>query len=221
MLASHEQGNHHMGNLLIGDLLASLVLAVHQVPDHVRLAVLGLCLAAVASSLDNLHVCFRHLTLSSVALAVLRERSPGKHEVDRGETHVEVVVKIGEGAVELGADFLALERATSSVDSQLGHGLGYIQLAGITLEPVGVCEEVLSLGGDDGNVGAESLGGQAELDELLLLHELGVGAVVDNIGTEDGSGEGAVDFFGVDILELAVEDEVVALSTETDSCLLA
>jgi len=35
VLAGHKQGNHHVGNFLIGDSLAVLVFAVHQVPDHV------------------------------------------------------------------------------------------------------------------------------------------------------------------------------------------
>lgn len=221
VLTSHEQSNHHVSNLLVGNHLASLVFAVHQVPDHVRLAVFGLSLAAVASSLDDLHVCLGHLALSSVALAVLGERCPGKHEVDGGEAHVEIVVQVGEGAVELGADFLTLKRTTGGVDCQLGHGLGDVELTSITLEPVGVLEKVLCLGGNDGYVGAEGVGSQAKLDKLLLLHKLGVGAIVDDIGAKDGSGQGAVDFFGVDILELSVQDEVVALGTEADSRLLA
>jgi hypothetical protein len=45
---------------------------------------------------------------------------------------------------------------------------------------------------------------------LLLLHQLGVGAVVDDIAAKDGRGQVGVDLLSVDILELAVEDEVVA-----------
>ena len=56
---------------------------------------------------------------------------------------------------------------------------------------------------------------------LLLLHELGVGAVVDDILAEDGGGERVVDFFSVDILQLAIEDEVVALGSQADGGLLA
>lgn len=52
---------------------------------------------------------------------------------------------------------------------------------------------------------------------LLLLHQLGVGAVVDNILAEDRSSERAVDLLGVDVLELSIEDEVVALGVEADS----
>ena len=37
---------------------------------------------------------------------------------------------------------------------------------------------------------------------LLLLHELGVGAVVDDILAEDGGGERVVDLLSVDVLSL-------------------
>jgi len=45
---------------------------------------------------------------------------------------------------------------------------------------------------------------------LLLLHQLGVGAVVDDISAEHGGRQDSVDLFGVDVLQLAVEDEVVS-----------
>lgn len=45
---------------------------------------------------------------------------------------------------------------------------------------------------------------------LLLLHQLGVGAVVDDITSEDGGGQDSVNLLSVDILELSVEDEVVS-----------
>lgn len=51
---------------------------------------------------------------------------------------------------------------------------------------------------------------------LLLLHELGVRAIVDNIAAEDGSSQDGVDFFSVDILKLAVEDKVVAGGSNSD-----
>jgi hypothetical protein len=56
---------------------------------------------------------------------------------------------------------------------------------------------------------------------LLLLHELGVGAVVDDVATKDGSGEDGVNLLGIDVLELAVEDEVVASGTNGNGRLLA
>jgi len=56
---------------------------------------------------------------------------------------------------------------------------------------------------------------------LLLLHELGVGAVVDNILAKDGCGERVVDLLSVDILQLAIENEIIALGAQADSGLLA
>lgn len=56
---------------------------------------------------------------------------------------------------------------------------------------------------------------------LLLLHEFGVGAVVDDIGTEDRGGDGTVDLLCVDILELAVENEFVAVDAEVNRRLLS
>jgi hypothetical protein len=54
-----------------------------------------------------------------------------------------------------------------------------------------------------------------------LLHQFGVWTVVDNIGAEDGCCELAVDFFGVDILELSIQDELVSFNSEIDCDLLA
>jgi hypothetical protein len=48
-----------------------------------------------------------------------------------------------------------------------------------------------------------------------------VGAVIDNVTTEDGRGKDSVDLLGVDILELAVQDEVVASGTDRDRGFLA
>lgn len=56
---------------------------------------------------------------------------------------------------------------------------------------------------------------------LLLLHELGVGAVVDDILAEHRGGERVVDLLSVDVLQLAIEDEVVALGAQADGGLLA
>lgn len=46
---------------------------------------------------------------------------------------------------------------------------------------------------------------------LLLLHELSIGAIVDDVTTEDGGSEGGVNLFGIHITKLAIEDELVAL----------
>jgi hypothetical protein len=46
-----------------------------------------------------------------------------------------------------------------------------------------------------------------------LLHELGIGTVVDNTASEDRRSELAVDFFGVDILKFSIQDKLVAIDT--------
>ena len=56
---------------------------------------------------------------------------------------------------------------------------------------------------------------------LLLLHDLGVGAVVDDILAKDRCGERVVDLLSVDVLQLAIENEVVAFGAEADGGLLA
>lgn len=61
---------------------------------------------------------------------------------------------------------------------------------------------------------------EAEFDELLLLHELRVGAVVYDIRTEDGRGELAVDLLGIYIFEFAVKDKVVPRNAQIYSGLL-
>lgn len=63
-------------------------------------------------------------------------------------------------------------------------------------------------------------GGRKRIEYLLLLHEFGVGAVVDDVGTEDWGGDRTVDLLCVDILELAVENEFVAVNAEVNCRLL-
>jgi hypothetical protein len=50
---------------------------------------------------------------------------------------------------------------------------------------------------------------------LLLLHKLGIGAVVHDVLAKDGCSEWRVDFLSVDILDLSVQDKVVALGIQT------
>ena len=54
-----------------------------------------------------------------------------------------------------------------------------------------------------------------------MLHKFRIRTIVDNIRSEDGRCKLAVDFFGVDILQLSIEDELIALDTEIYGCLLA
>ena len=129
-------------------------------------------------------------------------------------------------------------------DGNLGHVVGNIDDAGLAFESRVLLEVRPDFVGDDGDVRSESLGGQGDLHELegstlaacwimttrvlnkfqkylLLLHKLGVGAVVDNIAAKDGRSEVGVDFLSVDILELAVEDKVVSGGANSDSGLLS
>lgn len=56
---------------------------------------------------------------------------------------------------------------------------------------------------------------------LLLLHELRVGAVVHDIASKHRRSQNSVDLLGVDVLELAIEDKVVSVGTNSDSGLLS
>ena len=89
MLAGHEQSNHHVGNLMVGNRLAVLVRRGHEMLHHVVLAIIRSLSAAV---LDNVHVDLSNSSLSVITLAVRREREPVKHEVVGCEAHVQVVV---------------------------------------------------------------------------------------------------------------------------------
>lgn len=55
----------------------------------------------------------------------------------------------------------------------------------------------------------------------LLLHEFGIGTVVDHILSEYRPGQFVVDLLRIDVLLLAVQDELVALRTNVDGGLLA
>jgi hypothetical protein len=50
-----------------------------------------------------------------------------------------------------------------------------------------------------------------------LFHELRIGAVIDDVFAENRGGERGVDIFSIDILQLAVEDEFIALCADIDS----
>ena len=233
VLTSHQKRNHDTSDLVLRDLCAILVLAVQQVPYHIVLALLSLGLTIPAPA-DDIGVQLDHSLTCVVTRTVVGKRGPGEHEVDGREAHVKIVVQFGKARVEGVTDLLALERAGGSVDGELSHDLGDIESALLSREGLVALDEVLGFFGDDGNVGAEGILGKTKLDELdrklavcnadrepvsahlLLLHQLGVGAVVYNILAKDRSGEGAVDLLGVDILDLSVEDKVVACGVEAN-----
>ena len=79
------------------------------------------------------------------------------------------MVKLSEASVESFADFPALERARSSVDGQFSEGRREVKSTAVRGEALrgGVLvEESLGLASDEFDVGAESGGGKAVLDEL-------------------------------------------------------
>ena len=56
---------------------------------------------------------------------------------------------------------------------------------------------------------------------LLLLHEFGVRHVIDNVFTEYRRGEDGIDLFGIDVLELSIENELIAFGAQVDRDLSA
>ena len=66
----------------------------------------------------------------------------------------------------------------------------------------------------------KSQGGRTPFAHLLLLHELRVRAVVHDVLAEDGPGEWVVYLLGVDILDLAVQDEVISRRVQANCGLL-
>jgi hypothetical protein len=165
MLTSHKKGNHDTGNLVLRHLCSVLVLAVHQVPDHV---VRVLLLSAGPPLADNLRVQLDHGLAGVVTRTVVGKRGPRQHKVDGGEAHVEVVVQLSKPGVEGFTDLLALKRARGGVDGELGHVLGHVKGALLALEALVALHEVLAFLGDEGNVGAEGVLGKTKLDKLRL-----------------------------------------------------
>lgn len=60
----------------------------------------------------------------------------------------------------------------------------------------------------------QSLLRQPKLDELLLFHELRVWTVVHDIAAKHRDRERAVDLLGVHVLDLSIEDEVIAVKAK-------
>lgn len=235
VLSSHEKRNHNVSNLGVVERAAILVRAVHEVRKHIRLLV---GVGILAALLDEVLVGLRDGLVGSVTLAVVRERNPWEHEVKGLETHIEVVVELCKLAIELIADFLALESAGSSEDGNLGYDLEERDGAGLALE-VGVLLEVVGdLLNNERNIGLEGLSSKTKLDELfpesapkspqsggdnrrfsgsaylLLLNEDVVGDIVDDVLAENRGGEAGVGLLRVDLRDFAVKNQIVALGAE-------
>lgn len=54
-----------------------------------------------------------------------------------------------------------------------------------------------------------------------MLHELGIGAIVDDVLAEDRGGQDGVDFLSADVADLSVQDELVTVRAKAHRGLLA
>jgi hypothetical protein len=237
VLAGHEKSNHHVGDFMVRDRGAVLVSRVHEMLHHIVLSVIVVLSSAL---LNGVHIDFGNSALGVVTLAVPGERSPVKHEVDGGETHIKIVVESGQRLVKLVANDAALKGMRSSEDSDLGHLLRDVDNTGLALKIRALLKVIANLGGDDRDVGSEGLGGKGDLHELkallsacllrkdltfvsdlLLFHEFGIRAVVDDILAKDRSSENSINLLGRDILELSVENKVVSSGANSDGGFLS
>ena len=57
--------------------------------------------------------------------------------------------------------------------------------------------------------------------DLLLLHQLLIGAIINNIFAKHWGCKLCIDLFSVDIFEFCIEDELVAFRAQVDCCFLA
>lgn len=213
MLPGHEECNHHVGNLLVWDWLARLVFAVHQVPNHIA----ALLRVAVAPLLDDARVDAAHLGMGLITLAVVWKGRPGEEKVDWRKPHVEIMIKRSKLVCQLFSHLVALKSPAGREDGNLCHGLGHIHQPALSIEHSRSTNVIDDLGRDEGDVAFEGLLRQAEFDKFLLLHELRVGAVIDDVGAEDGRGQGAVNLLGVEVLMFSVKNEFVAIEAKVAS----
>ena len=51
---------------------------------------------------------------------------------------------------------------------------------------------------------------------LLLLHELGVGHIIDHTFAKAWCGESGIYFLGVDVLKFPVQNELIAFASQID-----
>ena len=164
VLPGHEERDHHMSDFQVGDRGPLLVGTGHEVPDHIIRVFRRAFLAARA---DDFEVRLGHLLLCVISLAVVRERSPRQHEIDRRKAHVEIVIEISKGRVKLAADFLPLQRPRGRVNGDFGHRARYIESPPVgVLESGGALEKRVHFLDNERNVGAERFTRQAEFHHL-------------------------------------------------------
>ena len=61
---------------------------------------------------------------------------------------------------------------------------------------------------------------QSSIAHLLLLHQLGIGAIADNLLGKDWCGQYNVNLLDIDITQLPIEDKLIALSAQVNRRLL-
>jgi len=89
VLASHEKRDHYTSDFVVRDWGSILVFAVHKMPNHVVAFLFG---SSSTPLFDDFGVGLDHLLARSITLAVVRKRGPWKHEVDRAEPHIQIMV---------------------------------------------------------------------------------------------------------------------------------
>lgn len=57
--------------------------------------------------------------------------------------------------------------------------------------------------------------------DLLLFHQLRIGAIVDHVFAKHRGGKRAVYLLGIEILVFAVEDEFVTFDSQANGCLFS
>lgn len=142
--------------------------------------------------------------------------------------------------VESVPDFLSLQGTRRGIDRDFGNRLAHIEDTLGFLEDGRFLDKALDFSGNQTDVGPKSIGSKTELDELrvlltrllrlhqfcfftylLLLHELGIGAIIHNIATKNGCRKRRVDLLGANVSKLAVENEFIAFGAQEDGGLFA
>ena len=98
----------------------------------------------------------------------MREGRPRKHEIDRRESHVEVMVQRCKGRVKLLAHFFALQGPRCSVYCQLSHCRANVNRPFLRLQGRVFGNERLDFVLDQSNVGVQGFRSKAKLDELNM-----------------------------------------------------
>ena len=191
VLASHQERDHDMRHLDIGQHAAVPVLLLRQRREHVVLVLV----VALAARADDLLVELGHCLLCPVAPPVAREGEVGEEQVDRLEPTIKIGIPLRERLVQPGTDFGALERTRGGEDDKLSHGVQAVKgtpfvcwrveslEVGIGLEHLG------RLFLDHVRVNTEVFSRETKFDEFLLLHEHFVRAVVYDVLAKNGCGD--------------------------------